>query len=332
MVMLMRAAVQRLGLDLSGATVLTGAATGIHACTPVLAAMAGARWVYAYARETPFASCAEMARQTLALARVAGVENTIEILTSPPQIKAFDCQIVTNIGSLRPIDSDMVERLPPEAVVAVMSETWEYRAHDIDLAACIRHNIPVVATNERHPLIDTFPYVAGLAVQQVEAAGFAITGSNIAVVSDVPYGPHIREALINAGAEVSLGNSFTAIAASRYDAVVMATLPRDDLETDRFPAETFVGQFGSLPAIQFCGDIDRASYAAHGVPLWPHVIPLPGASRLIIPELGPEAIIRMNSGAFRAAELVYRGGVAAAAPGTEAEILRVSTRRRETSL
>lgn len=327
----MREAVQRLGLDLSGATVLTGAATGIHACTPVLAALAGARWVYAYARETPFASCAELARQTLALAHAAGVENIIEILTGSPQVKAFECQIVTNIGSLRPIDTDLIERLPPEAVIAAMSEAWEYRASDINLAACIRHHIPVVATNERHPLINTFPYLASLAVQQLEAAGLTIAGSNIAVVSDVPYGPYIREALNNASAAVSLGNSFAAIAADQYDAVVIATLPRDELEIDRFPAEAFVGQFGTAPVIQFCGDIDRASFAANGIPLWPNAIPLTATPRTIIPELGPEAVIRMSSGAFRAAELVYRGGVAAAAPGTEAEIVRVATRRRETN-
>ena len=67
------------------------------------AAMAGARWVYAYARDTAYGSCGDLARQTLALARVAGVEDHVEIVTSSPCSVAFSSQIVTNSGNLRPI-------------------------------------------------------------------------------------------------------------------------------------------------------------------------------------------------------------------------------------
>src|SRR5579884_1842531 len=67
LIRLMRAAIDRCGLDLSGLTVLTEAATGAYAVTGVLAAMAGAE-VYALAGGTAFATSEELDRLTRELA------------------------------------------------------------------------------------------------------------------------------------------------------------------------------------------------------------------------------------------------------------------------
>ena len=55
LVRLMTAAIERCELDLSGRVVLTEAATGAYAVTPVLAALAGAQ-VYALAAATRYAT------------------------------------------------------------------------------------------------------------------------------------------------------------------------------------------------------------------------------------------------------------------------------------
>jgi hypothetical protein len=55
---LMRHAILQCDLDLSRVTVLTEAATGAYSVTPVLAALAGAQTVFAYARDSRHGSAA----------------------------------------------------------------------------------------------------------------------------------------------------------------------------------------------------------------------------------------------------------------------------------
>ena len=42
---------------------------------------------------------------------------------------------------------------------------------------------------------------------------------------------------------------------------------------------------------------------------------------ILFPAVGPEAVIRLQAGGLRAAELVLRRGPAAAAPGSQAELV-----------
>ena len=72
LVRLMREAVTRCELDLSGLTVLTEAASGAYVVTPVLAAIAGAD-VCAVAAGNAYASDEEIRELTVGLARLAGV-------------------------------------------------------------------------------------------------------------------------------------------------------------------------------------------------------------------------------------------------------------------
>src|SRR5215468_12703651 len=103
LVSLMQAAIDRLGLQLGEYTVLTEAATGAYAVTPVLAALAGAR-VFALANATRYASADEIGKTALRLAQIAGVEDRIELVyeKSPAILSTID--IVTNSGQVRPID------------------------------------------------------------------------------------------------------------------------------------------------------------------------------------------------------------------------------------
>ena len=76
---LMRSAIERCNLDLSGLTVLTEAATGAYVVTPVIAAMAGARRVLAVTQSTRYGTVDEVRSATLELARHAGVADRIGI-------------------------------------------------------------------------------------------------------------------------------------------------------------------------------------------------------------------------------------------------------------
>src|SRR5215467_12136590 len=95
LVRLMKAGIESLSMKLEGYTVLTEAATGAYAVTPVLAALAGAR-VFALANATRYASADEIKEATAGLAKVAGVENSVEFIheKSPALLSRVD--IVTN--------------------------------------------------------------------------------------------------------------------------------------------------------------------------------------------------------------------------------------------
>src|SRR5687767_1411039 len=81
LVHLMQGAVRECGLDLSEAVVLTEAASGPYIVTPVLAAMAGARQVFAMTRTTAHGTVEHIHRETMELARLAGVEDRISVIT-----------------------------------------------------------------------------------------------------------------------------------------------------------------------------------------------------------------------------------------------------------
>ena len=321
-VRLMGEAVERLQLDLRGLAVLTEAASGVYACTPVLAAMAGARWVYAYARDTAHGSCGDLARETIALARAAGVGERVEILTGLPHGVAFEAQIVTNSGNLRPLDAELIGRLSPGAVVALMYAAWEFRPNDVDLTACIARQIPIVAVNERHPAINILPYLGGLAIRELHDAGFALNGCRIGVLCDNAFGPYILEALERAGSVVRQAETPECLPDEALDVILVAMLPRGRPAIDASDVDAIVQRYGPLAIVQFWGEIDRATLANSEVPIWPVEAPPQGQMALSFPAVAPDALVRMRAGGLRAAELVSRGGPAAATPDSLAELVR----------
>jgi len=69
----MRGAIDRCSLDLSDLVVFTEAASGAYIVTPVLAAMAGAKHVFAVTQSTRYGSVDEIREKTFELAALAGV-------------------------------------------------------------------------------------------------------------------------------------------------------------------------------------------------------------------------------------------------------------------
>jgi hypothetical protein len=161
---IMRAAVAKSGLDLSGMTILTEAATGAYCVTPIIAALANASRVHAVTRPSRYGTVAEVERCTYELASLAGVKDRIEIITRIEDDVLARADIVTNSGHLRPIDRSIISKLPRHCVIALMFEAWEFRASDIDLPACRERAIPIVGVNERHPSVDVFSYLGPLCV------------------------------------------------------------------------------------------------------------------------------------------------------------------------
>lgn len=308
LVRLMESAIERCQLDLSRRTVLTEAASGAYAVTPVLAAMAGAD-VYALAAATGYATAAELAALTSGLARRAGVADRVRLIPekSPEVVGAAD--IVTNSGQVRPIDAAMVAQLKPSAVIPLMYEGWEFRGQDIDLAACRERGIRVAGTNERHPAVDVFSFLGPMAMKQLHDAGIAVYGSRIALLCDNAFGPFIADYLRGGGADVAEAPRLTrAVLAPRCDAVLLALQPAEGGTVLTAADAALLGaEAPGTVLVQYWGDADRGALAAAGVPVWPPVPPPAGHMAVLPSAIGPEPIVRLQAGGLKVGELLARG-------------------------
>lgn len=300
-------AVARCALDLRDAVVLTEAATGSYAVTPVIAARAGAARVYSVTRSTRFGSVDQVTAETLELARVLGVHARIEFVGQKRRSVVELADIVTNSGHVRPIDAEMVGWMKPTAVIPLMYEAWELRPDDLDVAACRRKGILIAGTNERHPAIDVFSFLGVLAVRLLHAAGVAVYGSSVLVVCDNGFGAFIQRGLEGAGAAVDLVADIAAAkTATVHDAVLVAMTPRSRPVLSEEGARRIAVAWPGAVVAQYFGDLDRAQLSSLGVPVWPRQEPRPGHMGILPAEVGPEPTVRLQSGGLKAGEVLWR--------------------------
>ncbi len=271
----MRDAIDSTGLNLGDMTMLTEAATGAYGVTPIIAALAGARHVYGFARSTHHGTVAEAADWTNALASEAGVADRVSVIDSiaPDVLKRVD--IVTNSGHLRPITCDIIDNLPPRAVIALMFEAWEFRPADIDVTACRRRGIPIVGVNEHHAAVDVFSYLGPLCAKLLHDAGVPVYENKIAVICDNGFDEPIIRGLSGLGASVHHVVRIDELKADSWDAIVIALQPSSSPRVG--PTESAQLAAISTPGtivVQFWGDVDRAALQADDLQVWPPSPPL----------------------------------------------------------
>ena len=325
LVKLIREAKEQVGLDLAGMTVLTEAATGAYGVTAPLAALAGAKRVYCLARSSRYGSAREAGTWTRQLAGRLGVDERITIAESlPHDMDSVD--IVTNSGHLRPIGAQIIGRLHPGAVIALMFEAWELRHSDIDVPECHKRGIRIVGVNERHGSIDVFSYLGPLCVGQLQSAGLPVYRNRIAVLCDNDFAPFILRTLIGIGAEASLFKCAEDLPDAEWDCVVVALHPGPTPRIGPHEATLIAGRARRALVAQFWGDIDRAALNHHGMRITPFSAPKPGHMAVLLSEIGPDPIVRLQSGGLRAAEYVFHGG--ALTPAGIAQLVQPAQAKR----
>jgi hypothetical protein len=304
---LMRAAVRRCDLDLTELVVFTEAASGAYAVTPVIAALSGARRVFALAQSSAHGTIEEITQVTKNLAEAAGVANRVEIVTRKQPGIIVQADIITNSGHVRPIDSEMVTWMKPTAVVPLMFESWEFRPGDLDLAACAQHGIPVAGTNETNPAVEMFSFLAMMAVRLLLDAGVAVWGSRILVLSDNPFRPFLERGLAQSGTMVEGSEMLESRPdLADLDVILVAMRPQDQPVIGRCEAELIAQSYPGAIVAQFWGDLDRSALACCNVPFWPLEAPLPGHQGILPSSIGPEAVIRLQTGGLKVGEVMAR--------------------------
>ena len=305
---LIKAAVERCRLDLTGRIVLTEAACGAYVVTPILAACAGAERVYATTKSTAHGTVEEVVAQTLEVAQLAGVRDRIEIVTGRSPAIVGQADIITNSGHVRPIDREMIGWMKPSAVVSLMYEAWQFRPGDVDLQACRDRGILVGATNERHPDVDVFSFLGLMAVKLLLDAHVAVYRSSILLLCDNPFSGFIIRGLRRVGATVIVAESVaTAPRQQRYDAILVAMTPRHVPVVTAEDARLIACRWPGAVVGQFWGDIDRSMLDYLKVAVWPEKTPGAGHMGILPSAIGPEPVIRLQSGGLKVGELLSRG-------------------------
>ena len=296
----LEAAVARLQIDLKGMTVITECATGIYACTPIIALLAGAEKVIAFGKDSQFGSFEEARADVLSFADVLSLnQKTLVITNDPAKLeKSFEeACIVTNSGHLRPLDFNKISKMKAGCVIPLMYEAWEFRPIDVSLDACKEHGIPVAGTNERHPDIGVFEYLGPVVAQALLEAGLEIVGNNILLISDNDFGPYVRKTLTGMGANVLDQTNFSD---HIIDVIVFAHTPSIsggnlDLMSLNLP--------GKPPlCCQLWGDVDRSYFETRWLP---EQEPEPGHMGLILSSLGVEPIVRLQSGGLKVGQILF---------------------------
>ena len=305
MAALVRAAAARLELNLSGLCVLTEAASGPFVVTPVIAAAAGADRVLALTRDSSFASADAVIQQARALELLCGLPETIEIhqQRTPELFAAAD--IITNLGFVRPIDSQAIAVMKPTAVAPLMCESWEYRPGDVDLEACARKGIPVMGTDEDHPKVRVFDNSGWLAIKMLLEAEIEVFKSQVLVVGTDKFRPVIAKQLTQAGSRAIEADTLINLAPetlAELDAILVADYTRRD---------TIIGQVGDIsPArlselaphvtvIEFAGVIDVAGLKTQGIHVYPGIGLQPRRMAFTLAELGPRPVIDLHAAGLR---------------------------------
>jgi hypothetical protein len=182
----------------------------------------------------------------------------------------------------------------------------------------------VVGVNERDPAVDVFAYLGPLCVKLLHEAGIPVYRNRLALLCDNEFAPSISRGLTGLGASVQLFSAAEDLKQDDWDAVVVALKPAAELRIGAREAALLAAASpaGTLIA-QFWGDVDREALHAHGLVPCPPSPPPPGHMAILLSAIGPDSIVRLQTGGLRAAEWVFRGNPIP--PGGIAQPIDLST-------
>ena len=256
MVNKIKSSIEKFALDLNNKKVLTEAASGNYVITPIIAAICGAD-VVAFTKDSNYATIDEVKNQTYALAENFGVEDKITIVTDKNDINYSEIDIVTNTGFVRPIDKDMIKKLPSSCVIPLMWEPWEYRRKDLDLEACVKKGIKVYGTNENNNKLKTMSYIGYIVLNFLLNEKLSPFSGKILILGNKHFVLPIIEIMKINGYIYEYNFDYeTSIDLKKYNAIVIAEHENNKLliGKDGYIKDIDISEDAFL--IHICGNVD----------------------------------------------------------------------------
>ena len=309
-------AISDLKLDLSDRNVLTEAATGIFACTPIIAALAGAKTVYAVGKETSYGSMDEIRTQLEQWIKKFGISSSSIKILEKEKFDQFDqVDIVTNVGHVRPITRDTMKKLGEQVVISYMCEAWEFRHGDLDLDYCAKNKIPVAGVNEDHPSVNCFREVGLIALKILMDAKLSIYDANIVILSRDKFGSEILKTLRNFTSNVSCVSDFDNANPDQFkDAEIL-------IVADYLYPDEIVGNEGfiqpqilksvapNVRIIQYCGTNNVKDIEKEGLVIHPSKTLPPVRMQYTLAEVSHKTVIRLHAGGLKVGQELFQAKI-----------------------
>jgi hypothetical protein len=327
---LVEGAIGQFSLNLQDHIVLTEAATGYYILTPLIAALAGAKRVYALAGDSIYGTAQEASAATVDLAQHWDVKDRIVILFSRGDDRIGAADIVTNLGFVRPLDPPFLKQLKHGVVIPLMWETWEYRSEDLDLKECRRLSIPVAGTNEHHSSVNTLYYVGKLAIKLLFELDIEVFRAHVLVVGGGEFGRTVCEALTSNGAHVaqiqvirgeSLKSQKVQELVMNADALVMAEHQSREVLIGlqgQITAEELRALNPALVIAHISGGVNDQDLRSAGIPYLPKQSAPPGYMSVATDYLGPRPLVDLHTAGLKVGQAMAQA-VHAGYSGTAAE-------------
>lgn len=257
---------------------------------------------------------------TRAIAEKLGCDGSVTFSERSSAEAAEGCDLVTNLGFVRPVNRELVTRLSCFAAVSLMWEPWEFREADIDRAALDAAAVPLIATNEAHPRVRTFDYLGPTIGRLLLDEEVEIVGSRFLLVGSDPFGAAVRSWLTDAGAFVVRAGlvewAAHVMSAGDLDALLLVE-HRDhrDLLAVAGASEA-LARLSALgaPVVRLCGVLDRSAIEAAGGRLAPPTDAPAGVMSVTTAHVGPRPVIDLHAAGLKAGGLVVSARRSGASP------------------
>ncbi|MGE5402833.1 MAG: hypothetical protein ACM3S2_20730 [Ignavibacteriales bacterium] len=298
--------IENLCLDLTGFTVLTEVGSGNYCYLPLIAALAGAKKVFAWTSDSPYGSGKAIAANCLKIAKEFCVSERIEIaVNEKPLDHIKNADIITNSGFLRPLNADKLAHAKKNVVIPLMYEAWELRDGEVDIDFCRDNGIKVAGTWENHPLINVFEYVGMLASKMAFEAGYEIFQNRIAIWSNDEFGKVIEKAFLKMGAaEVLMTTNANELEnAGYFDFVFFCDYDetREILGPNGFLNAKLISNSGA-GVVHLYGCINSIYLSEQGINVYPLKDGYASRMTFTLGHVGPEPIIRLQTAGLKVAQ------------------------------
>jgi len=305
---LIKEAILKLNLDLEGLTVFTEAASGHYKWTPIIAALAGSRKVYAIAKDSKYGKRAGIKKEIDRIALRLNCANKLKIVYDKKDIPKAD--IITNLGHVRPINKTTVAKLKPTAVIPLMRETWEFRSTDLNLTECRRRNILVIGTNENNKKIKILDYLGPLSLKLLLSQGIELINSYILILGDDIFSDKIKKYLIPFSKKIiHVRNLNENMHFRELDAIIISERTRKECLIG-LPAEITFKHISKcnphITIIHICGNINTRELLDSHLNHYPESISPVGFMSANLDFVGPKPVIDLHTAGLKVGEIAAR--------------------------
>lgn len=302
--------ISHFNLNLKGSRVLTEAASDYYACTPLLAAAAGAE-VDAVAKDSPYGKASNNIEYIINMAKELEIESNINFISDPDEADLSSINIITNLGFVRPITAGIINKLSQGTTVSLMCEAWEARPCDIDISACFDSNISVVGINEDHKDVDVFDFVGPLLIKMLFGLNIEIFKNFILIVGDDKFAERTYKFLRLCGATVKRASNETwrDNLSDELDAVVFA---------DYTFKNKYIGSGGMISSVSFaercpstsvcilCGSVDVDELCSQDIRCLPNKNTEAYRMGKTFDFLGMKPVIILHTAGLKVAEISWK--------------------------